>query len=72
MAKWLAVFAANAHGRKWPVTSLVAEPKFGRDRVDSGHRTTTANRSLVTDAVEKVFLGGPTNFLRGAGAMVLK
>jgi hypothetical protein len=54
MAKWLAVFAANAHGRKWPVTSLVAEPKFGRDRVDSGHRTTTANRSFVTDGVEEV------------------
>jgi hypothetical protein len=48
MAKWLAVFAAGACGRKWPVTSLVAEPKFGRDRVDSGHRTTTANRSFVT------------------------
>jgi hypothetical protein len=28
-------------------------PKFGRDRADNGHRTTIANRSSLTDAVEK-------------------
>jgi hypothetical protein len=37
----------------WPIALLVAEPKFRRDRVDSLHRTTIADRSFVTDAVEK-------------------
>ena len=30
------------------ITSFVADTKFRRDRVDSGHRMTTANRSILT------------------------
>jgi hypothetical protein len=36
------------HVSYWPITSFVADTKFRRDRVDSGHRMTTANRSILT------------------------
>ena len=36
------------------------------------HQDLTASRPVMTDAVEKVFLGVRTNFYRGAGAAIRK
>ena len=36
-----------------PETEVPRRPRFGRDRVESRHEADIANRSFVTDTVEK-------------------
>jgi hypothetical protein len=40
-------FAANAHGRRWPVTSLVAMRRFGSDRSKMTHHCRSARKILA-------------------------
>ena len=39
--------------RLWPETEVPRRPRFGRDRVESGHNSDIAEVKRLTDAVEK-------------------
>jgi hypothetical protein len=56
----------------WPVPSVRRDAGYVRRRVKNGSAQPKLKTTLLTDAVEKGFSGGRTDFFRGTGAVVRK